>query len=89
MENQEKETSLIEQRREIVAKIKATAERNGYNLTDNLDRIANAKFSFFGCKKWALCPCDPGSDRACISKHCKEDIAKDGICHCNLYRKAA
>ena len=42
---------------------------------------------FFGVKKWMKCPCDPESDRACISKHCKEDIVKDGICHCGLHKK--
>ena len=33
------------------------------------------------------CPCDPDSDRACISKHCRQDIENDGICHCQLYMK--
>ena len=81
--------NILQNRQEIVAKIKATAERNGYEVTDNVIKIADAKLRFFGCQKWALCPCDLDSDRACISKHCKEDIAKDGVCHCNLYRRVA
>ncbi len=81
--------NILQNRQEIVAKIKATAERNGYEVTDNVTKIADAKLRFFGCQKWARCPCDPDSDRACISKHCKEDIAKDGVCHCNLYRRVA
>ena len=71
----------------IKDKIRDISERNGYDLTDKLDEIAKAKCMFFGVKKWMKCPCDPESDRACISKHCKEDIAKDGICHCGLHKK--
>lgn len=89
MEKNEDEVFIITSRQEIISKIRATAARNGYEVTDNIDKIANAKLRFFGCQQWAKCPCDPHSDRACISKHCKEDIAKDGVCHCNLYRKAA
>ena len=91
MENENKidDTFIIVSRQEIIAKIRTTAAANGYEVTDNIDKIANAKLQFFGCKKWARCPCDPDSDRACISPHCKEDIAKDGVCHCNLYRKVA
>ena len=44
-----------------------------------------AKFRFFGEDDWARCPCDPDSDRACISEHCHKDIATNGHCHCNCY----
>lgn len=69
--------------------IEEKAKSEGYELTDKVDAIARAKLRFFGRDNWAQCPCDPNSDRACISDHCKADIAKDGTCHCHLYRKAA
>ena len=72
---------------EIEEKIKQTAIRNNLELTDNLSKIAKGKLMFFGIKKWMKCPCDPESDRACISKHCHQDIENDGICHCGLYKK--
>lgn len=72
---------------EIEEKIRQTAARNGYDLSDNLAKIAKGKLMFFGPKLWVKCPCDPNSDRACISKHCRHDIETDGICHCQLYMK--
>lgn len=72
---------------EIINKFKILAEKNNYVLTDNAIKIANAKLNFFGETKWFKCPCDPDSDRACISKRCKVDIERDGVCHCNLYQK--
>jgi len=72
---------------EIKEKIRQTAARNNLELTDNLDRIAKSKLMFFGKKLWVKCPCDPDSDRACISKHCRQDIETDGLCHCQLYKK--
>lgn len=71
----------------IIEKFKALAKANKYELTEDAEKIANAKLNFFGESKWSKCPCDPDSDRACISKHCKEDIERDGVCHCNLYIK--
>jgi len=71
----------------IKEKIRQTAEKNNLDLTDNLDKIVKAKCMFFGTKLWMKCPCDPDSDRACISKHCKQDIENNGICHCGLYKK--
>ncbi len=71
----------------IIDKIKNAAKSNGYQLTDNVEKIARAKGAFFGVNKWARCPCDPESDRACISKRCRQDIADYGVCHCNLYKK--
>lgn len=76
-----------EEIQEIEEKIKKMAERNGYDLSENLSKIAKAKHMFFGPKLWVKCPCDPDSDRACISQHCKQDIETDGICHCHLYKK--
>ena len=73
----------------IKENLQKTAKDNGYELTENIDAIARAKLRFFGREYWAQCPCDRDSDRACINQHCKEDIAKNGVCHCNLYRRAA
>lgn len=72
----------------IIEKIKRIATANGYALTDNVEKIARAKNAFFSVNKWACCPCDPGNDRACISIHCRKDIELNGVCHCNLYKKA-
>lgn len=63
------------------------ALENGYFLTENASKIAKAKMRFFGLEHWKKCPCDPNSDRACISSHCKKDIEQLGICHCSCYGK--
>lgn len=69
----------------ILDKIKQTAEENGYGLTEAAPRIAAAKERFFGEDDWRRCPCDPDSDRACISARCKREIKENGTCHCNCY----
>ena len=69
----------------ILENIKQLAEENGYGLTKHAPKIAAAKYRFFGEDNWARCPCDPDSDRACISEHCHKDIATNGACHCNCY----
>ena len=34
------------------------------------------------------CPCDGQNEkRYCISELCRNDIERDGICHCRCYRK--
>lgn len=71
----------------ILEKIKKIATANGYKVTKYAPRIAKAKAQFFGVNKWARCPCDPESDRACISTHCCQDIAETGTCHCKLYER--
>lgn len=69
---------------EIVKNIEKLAEENGYDLNTNVKSIARIKARQ---EDWKTCPCDPNSDRGCISAHCKEDIERDGICHCHLYKK--
>lgn len=71
----------------IINKIKASAKRNGYGLTNNLAHIARAKYAFFGSNKWTCCPYSPDDSRSCISKRCHEDIATNGTCHCKLYKR--
>jgi hypothetical protein len=69
----------------ILENIKQLAKENGYDLTKHAPKIAMAKFRFFGEDDWARCPCDPDSDRACISEHCHKEIATNGTCHCHCY----
>ena len=71
----------------IKQQIEKTADESGYGLTQFADRIAKAKSRFFGADEWQRCPCDPDSDRACISDRCKQEIEADGHCHCNCYCK--
>ena len=59
----------------VLDKIKQAAEDNGYGLTEFAPKIAAAKERFFGEDEWYRCPCDPQSDRACISERCKKEIA--------------
>jgi hypothetical protein len=77
-----KENNMSEKILENITKL---AKENGYDLTKHAPKIAMAKFRFFGEDDWARCPCDPDSDRACISEHCHKDIATNGHCHCNCY----
>lgn len=72
---------------QIKTLIEKKAEELGYDLTDNYPKIARAKANFFGLERWSKCPCDPDSDRACISQHCKDDIEADGQCHCHCYKR--
>lgn len=62
------------------------ASMHDLELTDNAPKIAKAKLMFFGKDNYVRCPCDPDSDRACISEHCLKDIVKDGMCHCRCYK---
>lgn len=71
----------------IYDKIKQKAEENGYGLTPFAEKIAQAKERFFGEAEWERCPCDPISDRSCISERCHHDIMTEGHCHCNCYVK--
>lgn len=78
---------MVEEINLIKECIEKIAEENGYELTNNVDSIVKAKHRFFGVENYKLCPCDRNGDRYCISKHCHEDIEKNGICHCSMYRK--
>lgn len=70
----------------ILHQMQWLADMNGYELTEFASKIAAAKERFFGEKDWSKCPCDPDSDRSCISEHCHQDIKLHGHCHCNCYR---
>ena len=71
---------------DILEEIGKLAKENGYNLTEYAPRIAKVKLRLFGTD-WKRCPCDPNSDRSCISKKCREDIEQTGRCHCNCFTK--
>lgn len=77
----------LEDIEEAKNRLKEIAKDNGYELSGNLESIAKAKLRFFGLENLRLCPCDRESDRACVSEHCKQDIERDGICHCSLMKK--
>ena len=74
--------------KKIVDKFKILAEKNGYELTENSEKIAKAKMRFFGEKQWAKCPCVQDRKHACISPLCKKHIEEEGVCHCNLFKKS-
>ncbi len=59
----------------------------GFEPTDNLPKIANAKFRMFK-DEWKRCPCDgKNASRFCISEQCRKDVAETGQCHCHCYQK--
>ena len=63
------------------------AEQNGYDLTGNVEAIVKAKYRFFGVNNWRKCCCIKDGEHSCISKQCHMDIAKEGICGCNLFKR--
>ena len=67
--------------------IRKIAKQKGYIYSNFLKNIATAKLRMFGIDKWFQCPCDASGERFCISEKCKQDIEKEGKCHCNLYLK--
>lgn len=70
----------------VLKQIQWLADMHGYDLTQHAPKIAAAKDRFFGENEWFKCPCDPDSDRQCISEHCHKDILENGHCHCNCYK---
>ena len=73
----------------ILENIKECAREHSYGLTPFAERIAAAKLRFFGVENWRNCPCVRDGLHSWISDVCKGDIEHDGVCHCNLYKKAA
>lgn len=72
---------------EYVAIIEKIARENDLGLTDNVQKIA--KFRERTQMPMDKCPCDPkADDRGCIGEKCWDEINKDGVCHCNLFRRA-
>ena len=71
----------------ILAEFQKIADTEGYQLTQNAEKIAKAKLRFFGIENWAKCPCVQDDKHACMSSCCKEQIETKGVCHCNLFKK--
>ena len=79
---------LREEEIELAKKmLQEKADAEGYKTSKNLENIAKAKLRMFGIDNLFRCPCDPISDRACISEHCRMDIKKDSYCHCHLFER--
>ena len=71
----------------IKSKLEELANINGFTLSENADKIINAKLRFFG-EEWQKCPCDrDNNERFCCSQLCKADVRTTGTCHCNLFKK--
>ena len=74
--------------KEILEKMQKICAENGYEPTEFMEKIANAKLRLFGDEEWMRCPCDGKNPaRSCISEQCHKDIAEKGRCHCNCYAK--
>lgn len=72
----------------IKTTIKELAEINGFELSDNVDKIINAKLRFFGEENWSACPCcRDDSTRFCCSIQCQKDVKENGTCHCSLFKR--
>jgi len=70
---------------DILQELKLIAEENGYELTENAEKIA--KFRARTGLPMNLCPCDKTNPyRGCIGSLCKKELETDGVCHCNLFR---
>lgn len=71
----------------IVKKIKELAEINNFDVSDNIQKIANAKSRMFD-ESWQRCCCDSGNnERFCCSQLCQSEIRANGICHCGLFKR--
>lgn len=71
----------------LIWKLQKIADRNGLKITELLDSVLAAKERLLG-DKWIYCPCDPeNKSRYCGSKLCLNDIKRDGICHCGLFKE--
>lgn len=68
---------------EIKEQMLKLAEENGFQPTENFEKIVKAKERFgIGL----MCPCDKNNpNRFCISEQCKKDVIEKGTCHCRCY----
>lgn len=73
--------------KKIEENILALAKKEEFEVTENLPAIARAKERFFGLKAWQKCPCDRSGERACGSLKCLNEILREGVCHCNLFKR--
>lgn len=59
------------------------AAYNKYSITNNFDKIVNARYNMH--LNWNQCPCG-GDNRGCISELCHKEIKENGVCHCNCFK---
>ena len=70
---------------DILLEMKLIAEEQGYELTENAEKIAG--FRARANIPLSVCPCCRGDKtRYCISEQCKKDIEMFSTCHCRAYR---
>ena len=73
---------------EYMNELKLIAEEQGYELTDNAEKIA--KFRARANIPLSVCPCAkdvPAPYRGCVGHICKEEIETFGVCKCNCFRR--
>jgi len=71
---------------DILLELKLIAEENGYELTENAEKIA--KFRARANIDLGKCVCDPKNPyRGCISNLCRKEIEEEKICHCRCFHK--
>lgn len=72
----------------ILDKLKQVAENNGFEISDNVEKIAKLKGRMFGEEEWERCPCDGSNkERFCCSQLCQSDVRSKGMCHCGLFKR--
>lgn len=71
---------------EVLKEMRTIAEENGYELTENAEKIA--KFRAKRGLDLGRCVCDPKNPyKGCISNLCRKEIEEEKICHCHCFRK--
>lgn len=71
---------------DILNELKLIAEENGYELTENAEKIA--KFRARTGLDLGKCVCDPKNPyKGCISNLCRKEIEEDGVCGCRCFRR--
>lgn len=71
---------------EIMNEMKLIAEEQGYELTENAEKIA--KFRARTGMDMSVCPCDPKNPyRGCVGSLCRQELETAGMCHCNCFKK--
>lgn len=73
-------------KKNFIRKLKTMAEKYGFELSGNIQKIVKAKLVMFGKKEMHRCPCDGNNpDRFCGSELCISDVKTKGKCHCGLF----
>ena len=71
---------------EMFEQIKNMATQHNVELTENAQKVANAR-AMMNCFL-DKCICNQkDEERFCISKKCMDEIKETGQCHCRCYRR--